>query len=47
MNYLINKGIIQSRIIAKGYGSTLPIADNSSEAGKSKNRRTSLKVLKD
>lgn len=47
MNYLISKGINQSRIMAKGYGATMPIADNASDVGKSKNRRTSLKVLKD
>jgi len=45
--YLISKGIAEARITAKGYGQTMPIADNTSEAGKSKNRRTSLKVIKE
>jgi OmpA-OmpF porin, OOP family len=46
-NYLISKGIAAARISAKGYGSSQPIADNGTEAGKAKNRRTSLKVIKD
>ncbi len=45
--YLVSKGIAENRISAKGYGSDLPIADNGTEAGKSKNRRTSLKVTKE
>lgn len=45
--YLVSKGIEATRIAAKGYGPTMPIADNSTEAGKSKNRRTSLKVIKE
>jgi outer membrane protein OmpA-like peptidoglycan-associated protein len=45
--YLVSKGIDAKRIEAKGYGSTMPIADNSTDAGKSKNRRTSLRVIKE
>ncbi len=45
--YLVSKGIEESRITAKGYGATMPVADNTTEAGKSKNRRTSLKVIKE
>ena len=45
--YLISKGIEESRVTAKGYGATMPIADNATEPGKSKNRRTSLKVIKE
>ncbi len=45
--YLESKGIEASRVTAKGYGPTMPIADNSNEAGKAKNRRTSLKVIKE
>lgn len=45
--YLISKGIDQSRVSAKGYGPNLPIADNANDAGKAKNRRTSLKVIKE
>jgi OmpA-OmpF porin, OOP family len=37
--YLITKGISKERIITKGYGSLNPISDNSTEAGRIKNRR--------
>ncbi|HEY8035156.1 MAG TPA: OmpA family protein [Methylobacter sp.] len=41
VNYLKKKGVT-NRLIAKGYGSTQPIADNSTEAGRSENRRVEL-----
>lgn len=43
--YLISKGISASRIVAKGYGETKPVADNSTEVGKQKNRRTEVHIL--
>jgi len=40
VNYLTDKfGIDRSRLRAKGYGLTRPIADNSTDAGKQQNRR--------
>ena len=40
-NYLVkNFGIDSSRLQAKGYGPTKPIADNKTAAGRLKNRRT-------
>lgn len=45
--YLISKGISEARVSAKGYGPTMPVADNGTDAGKAKNRRTSLKVIKE
>ena len=46
-NYLVNKGIVSDRITSIGYGQSIPIADNNTEEGKAKNRRTSLKVIKE
>jgi outer membrane protein OmpA-like peptidoglycan-associated protein len=46
-NYLISKGIVANRVSAKGYGQTMPVADNSTDTGKAKNRRTSLRVIKE
>jgi len=43
--YLLNKGIAGERVVAKGYGDTMPLADNNSSAGKQKNRRTEVHVL--
>lgn len=37
--YLISKGVNPRIIVAKGYGSTKPIADNQTEMGRFKNRR--------
>ncbi len=40
--YLIKKGLAAERLEAKGYGAAQPIADNNTEAGKSKNRRVEI-----
>lgn len=39
-------GVEAARISAKGYGSSLPVADNSTEAGRALNRRTEFKIVK-
>ncbi len=44
--FLVSKGIDTKRVTAKGYGDTSPVENNATESGKAKNRRTSLKVLK-
>lgn len=43
--YLTQKQILASRIIIKGYGSSIPSADNSTEEGRRLNRRTEFKIL--
>lgn len=45
VNYLVTKGIKGSRLVAKGFGATKPVADNKTEAGRAQNRRTELRVL--
>jgi outer membrane protein OmpA-like peptidoglycan-associated protein len=46
-NYLIKKGIAATRITAKGYGETEPIAENTTDEGKAKNRRTEVRIIKE
>jgi len=43
--WLVKKGIDAGRITAKGYGATMPVADNSTDEGRQKNRRTEIKIL--
>ena len=45
VGYLLSKGINQQRLSYKGFGSTRPVADNSSDTGKAQNRRTELSVI--
>lgn len=42
MKYLIDNGIKASRMTSKGYGETLPIADNRYKDGREQNRRVTL-----
>jgi outer membrane protein OmpA-like peptidoglycan-associated protein len=44
MQYLVSKGVAGNRIQARGLGSSMPIADNTSAAGRAKNRRTSFTI---
>jgi len=45
VNYLIGKGILTDRLVAKGYGETVPVATNDTELGRQENRRTDFKIL--
>jgi len=44
--YFLSKGIDPKKVVIKGYGPTDPIADNSDEEGRAKNRRVELVILK-
>ena len=44
MAALVNLGVAQDRLDAKGYGEDHPVADNSTEEGRAKNRRISMLV---
>lgn len=44
-DYLTSKGIDPKRLSYRGYGKSKPIEDNSTEEGRSKNRRVEIKVL--
>jgi iron complex outermembrane receptor protein len=44
MQYLVTKGVDASRMSAKGYGQTQPVADNKTAAGRQQNRRVELKL---
>jgi outer membrane protein OmpA-like peptidoglycan-associated protein len=43
--YLVSKRISPQRLSYKGFGQTQPVADNKSENGRAKNRRTEMKVI--
>jgi outer membrane protein OmpA-like peptidoglycan-associated protein/tetratricopeptide (TPR) repeat protein len=45
VNYLVSKNISITRLTAKGFGATKPVAENSTEEGRAQNRRTELKVV--
>jgi OmpA-OmpF porin, OOP family len=43
--YLVEHGVNAKRLTTKGYGSEHPIADNTLEAGRQKNRRIEFKIV--
>jgi OOP family OmpA-OmpF porin len=44
-DYLVSKGVKASRLSAKGYGESQPVASNDTDAGRAENRRVELIVL--
>jgi K(+)-stimulated pyrophosphate-energized sodium pump len=43
---LVGMGIATERIDSEGYGDQYPVADNTTEEGRAKNRRISIRVTK-
>lgn len=43
--YLSSRGVSAARIRSQGFGETMPIADNASDAGRTKNRRVEIKIV--
>ncbi|MEM9857982.1 MAG: OmpA family protein [Bacteroidota bacterium] len=46
VNYLIENGIDEFRLLAKGYGETVPLQSNDTDEGRAFNRRVEFTVLK-
>ena len=46
VNYLIENGIEGLRLVAKGYGETVPLQSNETDKGRAFNRRVEFTVLK-
>ncbi|HEU0063507.1 MAG TPA: OmpA family protein [Flavisolibacter sp.] len=44
VNYLVSRHISFQRLSSKGFGASKPIAENNTEQGRAKNRRTEIKV---
>lgn len=45
LQFLTDNAIDKSRVVAKGYGATRPIADNSTDEGKAANRRIEFRLI--
>jgi len=45
VDYMVLAGLEQQRLIAKGYGESQPIADNTTAEGRAKNRRTEFTIV--
>jgi len=43
-NLLVQRGVAENRIEVVGFGETMPVATNDTEAGRQKNRRVEIKI---
>ena len=44
-DYLAMRGVSEARIRSKGFGETMPVADNATDEGRAKNRRVEIEVV--
>ena len=44
-NYLVSKGVSGTRMVSEGFGSSQPVADNNTVAGRAQNRRVEVYIL--
>lgn len=44
-NYLSTQGVAPGRIRSRGFGATMPIADNATDDGRARNRRVEIKII--
>ncbi|MCW3108539.1 MAG: OmpA/MotB domain protein, partial [Segetibacter sp.] len=42
--YLVSKGVSETRLVAKGFGETMPIAPNKTAVGRAQNRRVEMEL---
>ncbi|HPH02278.1 MAG TPA: OmpA family protein [Spirochaetota bacterium] len=47
LRYLLKRGVEDSRMLAKGLGMSMPVANNTTEEGRAKNRRVEFILVKD
>ena len=45
-NYLLSQGVSKDKIVSTSQGESSPVADNDSESGRAKNRRTELTIIR-
>ncbi len=45
MNYLISRGVPAARLRSQGFGETMPVADNTTAEGRTRNRRVEIKIV--
>ncbi len=45
-SYMTSRGVAKEQVIARGFGASSPIADNSTEAGRARNRRIEISHIK-
>ncbi|NNC55488.1 MAG: OmpA family protein, partial [Pseudomonadales bacterium] len=45
VEFLVQSGVQRSQLQSRGYGETMPIADNNTRSGRARNRRVELTII--